>query len=74
MAQRRQALKDQWESGRFSDYSHFGHALLNANAIGKCEAFALLAELDYDKLLMELDYEQLEQPQRASTPGTGSAS
>lgn len=73
MAQRRQLLKDQWEAGRFSDQSQFGHAILNAKAIGACEAFTLLEELDYDKLLTELDYEQLEQPQRPSAQGEGSA-
>lgn len=71
---RRQELKDQWEAGRFTDLSQFGTGMLNANAIGKCEAYALLEELDYETLLTELDYEQPQQSQRTESEGTRSAS
>lgn len=55
---RREEMKNQWEAGRFTDSTQWGQAMLNANAIGKCEAYTLLEELDYSKLLAEIDYEE----------------
>lgn len=63
-------LKNQWAAGQFTDLHKFGNAILNAKAIGKCEAFALLSELDYSQLLSEIDYEE---PIRARAEGESSA-
>jgi hypothetical protein len=39
--------KDQWVSGVFTDQSQFGTAILNAKAIGYCEACEDIITLDY---------------------------
>ena len=48
-------LKSQWAAGTFTDLSQFGTAILNAKAIGNCEAFDKIAELEYEQLESELD-------------------
>lgn len=45
--------KEQWASGQFTDQSQFGTAMLNAKAIGRCEAFGDLADLDYEQVIGE---------------------
>lgn len=52
---REQGLKEQWASGAFTDQSQFGTAILNAKAIGNCEACASVRELDYVQLKGELE-------------------
>lgn len=62
-------LKTQWAAGQFTDLSQYGTTILNAKAVGKCEAFTLLSELDYNQFLAEIDYEE---PVRAGTEGESS--
>lgn len=51
LARKRAALRDQWEGGSFTHQDYIAAAMQNANAIGKCEAYAEIQELDYDALL-----------------------
>ena len=48
-------VKSQWAAGSFTDQSQFGTIILNAKAIGKCEAFDLVVELELDQILGELN-------------------
>ena len=48
-------LKEQWAAGQFTDLAQFGTAILNAKAIGNCEAFQRILELEYEQLESELD-------------------
>ena len=70
LLERRNDLKEQWASGAFTDQSQFGTAILNAKAIGNCEAVELILNLEYEQLLGESDGEQ----QRVETSGTSSPS
>lgn len=49
------SLKSQWAAGAFTDLSQFGTAILNAKAIGNCEAFERILDLEYEQLESELD-------------------
>ena len=51
----KEQLKSQWAAGSFTDLSQFGTAILNAKAIGNCEAFDRMIELEYEQLEQELD-------------------
>jgi hypothetical protein len=44
-------------SGCYTDVSQFGTAILNAKAIGRCEAVHDVMNLDYETFCMELGYE-----------------
>lgn len=57
MASRVALLKEQWAAGTFTDVSQYGTAILNAKAIGACEAYTFLTELDFEQLEGELDGE-----------------
>lgn len=53
-------LKNKWASGAFTDMSQYGTAILNAKAIGTCEAFDRVIGLDYVQFsedILELDNE-----------------
>jgi|APCry1669189101_1035198.scaffolds.fasta_scaffold99286_1 hypothetical protein len=50
-----ESLKSQWAAGTFTDQSQFGTAISNAKAIGNCEAFERVLELEYEQLESELD-------------------
>ena len=62
-------LKERWAAGEFTDLSQFGTAILNAKAIGNCEAYEKVAELDFEDIIGELADEE---PKRADGPGPGS--
>lgn len=55
LRQWRADLKDQWASGAYTDLSQYGTAILNAKAIGTCEAFEKILELDFEQMLGEAD-------------------
>lgn len=46
-------LKEQWAAGAFTDMGQFGTAILNAKAIGNCEAFDKVIGLDYEQMVGE---------------------
>lgn len=47
---RKEGLKEQWASGRFTDVQRYGSAILNAKAIGQVELLDRLLELDVSDL------------------------
>lgn len=46
-------LKEQWASGAFTDQSQFGTAILNAKALGTCDACARVMEFEFNDILGE---------------------
>ena len=61
----KESLKERWASGAYTDQSQFGTAIMNAKAIGNCEAIDSITTLEYEQLLGESD----EQHERAAAPG-----
>lgn len=51
---RREAYKDQWAAGAFSDMSQFGTAILNAKAIGICMMIEDTLGVDWQTVVGEL--------------------
>jgi hypothetical protein len=43
-------LMEQWASGRFTDQVHFGAAVKNAEAIGRCAILDQIVEIDFEQL------------------------
>lgn len=54
---RQEMLKDRWASGEFTDVSQYGAAILNAKAIGQCEAIQDLIDLDFELINVEQHYD-----------------
>lgn len=61
--------KTAWAGGTFTDQSQYATAILNAKAIGNCEAFTLVAELNFSQLLGDLNDGE---PVRTEASGPGS--
>lgn len=53
--ERKEALKEQWASGQFTDLSQYGAAILNAKAIGECQTLDWLLELEFTHLYEEME-------------------
>ena len=53
MAQRRAKLRAQWEGGSLTHQDYIAAAMNNANAIGKCEAYAEVQELEYEDFITD---------------------
>lgn len=69
---RKRLLQEQWSSGTFTDQGQFGTAIANAKAIGQCEAYDMLTELDYESVIIgELADEE---PKRPGSEGPSSIS
>ena len=51
---RKEAFKERWAAGEFTDLSQYGTAILNAKAIGGCEQLDWLIGLDHEALQGEL--------------------
>lgn len=49
--------KERWASGAFTDQGQFATAILNAKAIGNCEAYEFVRRLDYETLATGLEDE-----------------
>lgn len=47
-------VKEQWANGEFLDASQFATAIGGARAIGRCDAFRLMLELDHAAIIGEL--------------------
>jgi len=45
-----EAKKEEWASGVFTDQSQYSTAILNAKAIGVCEALTRVGELEFSQL------------------------
>ena len=44
-------LQRAWSSGQFTDLGQFGTAILNAKAIGACEAYQRVVNLEYGQVI-----------------------
>lgn len=64
--------KDMWMSGLFTDQSQYGTAILNAKAIGFCEAAQIIIDLDYQQVIQEIEDGRNEEHERPETFGPGS--
>lgn len=51
MYNRREALKEQWANGSFSDSFDMAMAVKNAGATGACSAYQMILDLDYQDIL-----------------------
>lgn len=51
----REDQKEVWASGAFTDQSQFGTVILNAKAIGNCEALDRIVGFEYVQLESEKD-------------------
>ena len=69
LSSRREALRQAWEGGSFTDYDKEGTVLVNVGNMGTCKGYAFVEELTYDQLLGELDEQRI----GAETPGSSSA-
>lgn len=52
---RREALRQAWEGGSFTDYDLSSMSLVNVGNIGTCRGYAFVQELDYEGYLTEID-------------------
>lgn len=50
--------KEQWSRGDFEDASQFATAIKGSRAIGNCEAFQSILDLEYEQLIGELSDEK----------------
>lgn len=70
LKKKREAMKDQWEAGVFSDDTPEKYALKSLAAMQECKAYALVADIDYTDFLTEAaDGQQV----RAKTPRSSGA-
>lgn len=51
MRKHREALKEQWANGSFSDSFDMAMAVKNAGATGACSAYQMILDLDYQDIL-----------------------
>lgn len=69
LARRREALRQQWEGGSFTDYSIETTALVNVGNLGTCKGYAFVMDFTYEDYLTELDDGE---QKRVGATGSGS--
>lgn len=52
---KREALRQEWEGGSFTDYDAGTMALTNVGNIGVCKGYAFVTDFDYTTYLGEID-------------------
>ena len=52
---KREALRQAWEGGSFTDWQLPSMALANVGNIGECKGYSFVQDLDYEQYLMELE-------------------
>lgn len=73
LAEKREILRRQWESGAFTDYDNTAMGLVNVGNIGTCRGYAFVQELDYETYLSELEDEQPIGPGASGSRSIGEA-
>jgi len=68
---KRETLRQQWESGAFTDYDNVAMGLVNVGNIGTCRGYAFVQELDYEGYLTEIEDDK---PIGAGPSGSGGTS
>ena len=51
--EKREALKEQWEGGSFTDYTKEGTVITNVANMGTCKGYAFVCELSYEDFMPE---------------------
>ena len=64
LAGKREALRQAWEGGSFTDYTQEGTVLVNVGNMGTCKGYAFVQELEYADLLTEIESESDRKQQR----------
>jgi len=59
---KREALRQDWEGGSFTDYSKDAAILVNVGNMGTCKGYAFVTDLDYEQLIGEIDGEESKRP------------
>lgn len=54
LSSRREALRQAWEGGSFTDWESSATALVNVGNIGTCKGYAFVQDLDYEQFTGEL--------------------
>jgi hypothetical protein len=52
---KREALRQAWEGGSFTDWESSATALVNVGNIGTCKGYAFVQDLDFETFKGELD-------------------
>ena len=52
---KREALRQQWEGGSFTDYDRGTTTLLNVGNLGTCKGYAFVTDLTYEIYLLEIE-------------------
>lgn len=66
---RREAYRQEWEGGSFSDLSAPGYAIRNAAQVGECRGLAFAQEMEYESFFQEI--ENVGEQERAEAAGQG---
>ena len=69
---KREAMRQDWEGGSFSDWETPAMALTNVGNIGTCRGYAFVQDLDYEQYLTELE-EPNGKSERARPEGSSGA-
>lgn len=48
-------VKERWAAGEFTDQSQFATAIVNAKAVGKCEAYSKIESIEYGDIEEQQD-------------------
>jgi len=54
LAAKREALRQEWEGGSFTDYSKDGTILVNVGNLGTCKGYAFVMEITYEQYVSEM--------------------
>ena len=54
LAAKREALRQRWEGGSFTDYEKDGTILVNVGNLGTCKGYAFAQELTYEQYVSEI--------------------
>jgi hypothetical protein len=66
LEKRREALRQDWEGGTFTDYAKDTTVLVNVGNLGTCKGYAFITDFSYEQYLTEIDDGQ---QVRVNTPG-----
>lgn len=67
---KREALRQAWEGGSFTDYDKGTTALVNVGNLGTCKGYAFVTDLTYEDYISEIEDDE---PKRTGTTGSSRA-
>lgn len=68
LAAKREALRQNWEGGSFTDYTRDATVLVNVGNLGTCKGYAFVMDFTYEDYLTEINDDEHE---RAGATGSG---